>query len=355
MADEIVKQEIDRRDFLRAAAAAMIAASAAGTGAALLMEQKQAGLIAISPPIESLPIPSVANPGPEFVTLRSQMAAVQAENFRLQTQLASAQGQLELIGRSNDQQYGSQVEVWQLQLDDANSQVASLGGQVTLLAGLVELYEHLDAVDLTAVASEGVATVSSILTGVIEEMPAVSEGIQAGREALDDFEEQIPSLEEGQRWLIDQVELLDGLYAALETALQNSVDVAGTFLQRLNQWFQDILKWLPFGLGDRAATIMNALADLLESVPETIEGAQTRVAGPLDLWLERDGQETHLHKQLIRPVRIGVLDKASKTVTQVEALDFVYQSRLAEPVIAAVERQQLIRDQIETYRQNNLL
>ena len=355
MADEIVNQEIDRRDFLRAAAAATIAAAAAGTGAALLMEQKQAGPIAISPPLKSLPNPSVANPGPEFVTLRSEMAAVQAENFRLQTQLASAQGQLELIGRSNDQQYGSQVEAWQLQLDDANSQVASLGGQVTLLAGLVELYEHLDEVDLTSVASEGVATVSSILTGVIEEMPAVSEGIQAGREALDDFEEQIPSLEEGRRWLIEQVELLDGFYAALETALQNSVDVAGTFLQKLNQWFQDILKWLPFGLGDRAATIMNALANLLESVPETIEGAQTRVAGPLALWLEQDGQETRLHKQLIRPLRIGALDKASKTVTQVEALDFVYQSRLSEPVIAAVERQQLIREQIDTYRQNNLL
>jgi len=355
MAGEIVKPEIDRRGFLRAAAAATIAATAAGTGAALLMEQKQGGPIAISPPRDSLPIPSVANPSPEFVTLRSEMAAVQAENFRLQTQLASARGQLELIGRSNDQQYGSQVDAWRLQLDDANSQVASLGGQVTLLAGLVELYEHLDAVDLPTVASEGVATVSTILTGVIEEMPAVAEGIQAGREALDNFEDQIPSLEEGQLWLIEQVDALDGFYAALETALQNSVDVAGTFLQKLDRWFQDILKWLPFGIGDRAATIMNTLTDLLESVPETIEGAQTRVAGPLALWLERDGQETRLHKQLIKPVRIGALDKASRTVSQVEALDSIYQSRLADPVIAAAEQQQLIREQIATYRQNNLV
>ena len=355
MADEIVRQEIDRRGFLRAAAAATMAAAAAGTAVALLMEQKQAGPIAVSPPFETLPITSVADPSPEFVSLSSQMSAVQAENFRLQTQLAAAQGQLELIGRTNDQQYGSEVEAWRLQLDDANSQVASLGAQVTLLAGLVELYEHLDAVDLATVASEGVATVSSILTGVIEEVPAVAEGIQAGRDALEDFEEQIPSLEEGQRWLIEQMDVLNGLYTAVETALQNSVEVAGTFLQKLNQWFQDIQKWLPFGIGDRAATIMNALADLLESVPETIDGAQTRVAGPLDLWLERDGQETRLHKQLIRPVRVSALDRASRTVTQVEALDSIYQSRLAEPVIAATERQRLIREQITTYRQNNLV
>jgi hypothetical protein len=355
MADEIVNQDIDRRGFLRAAAAAAVAAAAAGTGAALLMEQKQDGPTIISPPFESLPVPFVADPAPEFVTLRSQMAAVQAENFRLQTQLASAQGQLELISRTNEQQNGSQAEAWRLQLDDANTQVASLGGQVTLLAGLVSLYEQLDAVDITAVASEGVATVSGILTGVIEEVPSVTEGIQAGRDALDEFEDQIPSLEEGQRWLVEQVEVLNGYYAALEIALQNSVDVAGSFLQKLDRWFQDILKWLPFGIGDRAATIMNALADLLESVPETIDGAQTQVAGPLNQWLERDGQETRLHKHLIRPVRNSAFDRASRTVTQVEALDSVYQSRLAEPVIAAAEQQRLIREQIATYRQNNLV
>ncbi len=355
MADEIVRHELDRRGFLRAAAVATLAAAATGTGAALLVEQKQTGQIAISQPLESLPIPPVANPSPEYVNLRSEVVGLQAENFRLQTQLASTQGQLELIDNANDQQYGSQVEPWRLQLDDANSQIASLGGQVTLLAGLIELYEHLDAVDLANVAGEGLATVSSLLTGVITEVPAVAEGIEAGQKALDDFEEQIPSLEEGQRWLIEQVEALNAYYSALETALQSSVELAGTFLQKLNRWFQDILKWLPFGLGDRAAITMNALADLLERVPETIEGAQTRVAGPLNLWLERDGQDTRLHKQLIKPVRNSALDRASRTVSQVEALDSIYQSRLVEPVIAAAEQQQLIREQIVTYRQNNLV
>ena len=355
MANEIVKQDIDRRGFLLAAAAAAVAATAAGTGAALLIDQKQAGPITVSPPFDPLSVPVVANPSPEFVALRSQMAAVQAENFRLQTQWASATGQLELIGRSNEQQNGGQSQAWQLQLDEAHTQVATLGSQVTLLAGLVALHEQLDALDFSAVASEGVATVSSILTGVIEEVPAVTEGIQAGREALDDFEEQIPSLEEGQRWLIEQVEVLNGYYATLETALQNSVGGVGSFLQKLNRWFQDILKWLPFGIGDSAATIMDALADLLESVPDTIEGAQTQVAGALDQWLEKDGQETRLHKQLIRPVRNSALDRASRTVAQVEALDSVYQSRLAEPVIAAAEQQRLIREQIVTYRDNNLV
>ena len=355
MANEAIKQEVDRRGFLRAAAAATLAAAAAGTGAALLVDQKRAGQITVSQPFESFPVPAAANSSAEFVNLRSQMAGLQAENFRLQTQLAAAQGQLDLIDRTRDQQYGSQVEPMRLQLDEANSLVASLGGQVALLGGLVELYEHLDDVDLAAVAGEGVATVSSILSGVIEEVPAVAEGIQAGRDALDDFEEQIPSLEEGQRWLIEQVDVLNGFYIALEEALQNSAEVAGTFLQKLNHWFQDILKWLPFGIGDRAATTMSALADLLERVPETIEGAQTRVAGPLDQWLEKDGEVTRVQKQLIKPVRISALDKASRTVSQVEALDSIYQARLAEPVIAAAEQQRLIREQITAYRQNNLV
>lgn len=355
MAEQLTKPEFNRRGFLQAAAAATVAAATTGTAAALLTSQSRTRPITVPSPAESLPMPKVTSPSPAFVTLRSQMAAVQAENVRLQTRLAASQSQLELVRGAGNQQNGAELEAWRIQLDDAHTQVASLGGQVSLLAGLVQLYEQLDEIDLNTVASDGIATVSSILSGVIEEVPAVAEGIQAGRDALDDFEEQIPSLEEGQNWLLNQMEVLDGFYLTIETALQNTVGVTGTFLEKLNLWFKDILKWLPFGIGDRATAIMDALADLLEQVPETIDGVQTEVVGPLTLWLEKDGDDTQLHRQLIRPVRENALDKASTTVAQVQALDAVYQSRLADPVIEAAEQQQLIRDQIVSYRQVNLI
>jgi hypothetical protein len=230
-----------------------------------------------------------------------------------------------------------------------------LSDEVSLLAGLVALYEQFDTVDLEALASEGVNTVGSILAGVMEEVPAVAEGIQAGRDALDDLEEQIPALEAGHLWLQDRVAVLGRSFSDVEVALENVVGIAGSFLQKLNQWFQDILRWLPFGIGDRTNATMGVIATLLDSVPDTIDGLQTQVSDPLAFWFGRDGPETRIQEQVIRPVRNEALDKAAVTVTQIESLDAVYQSRLAQPVAEAIEQQRLIREQITAFREANLV
>lgn len=352
MAEKTGKKPVDRRGFLVAAAAATVAAAATGTTAALIYDKKKDGLVN---PV-SLDNPPLKDPASsDMAAMRSQMATIQAENERLQIRLAAAQGQLDLMGRTSQSNGAFDIEAWRAQLDEANSHVASLSGEVSLLAGLVALYEQLDAVDLGALASEGVNTVSSILEGVMEEVPGVAEGIQAGQEALVELEEQIPAIEEGHKWLQEQVDVLGESFSAIEGALDNVVDIAGSFLQKLNQWFQDILRWLPFGIGDKTNTTMGVIAALLDSVPNTIDGLQTQVADPLALWLEKDGHVTRIQQRIITPVRHTALDKAALTVTQIQSLDEVYQSRLAEPVSEAIAIQESIREQIVAYRQANLV
>jgi len=353
MVEEAGKKPVDRRGFLLAAAAATVAAAATGTTAALINEKKREGSARSS----SLDNPSAKAPTPlsEMATMRSEMAAIQAENERLQIRLAAAQGQLDLLDRTGQSNGRSGMEGWQTQLDEANSRVVSLAGEVSLLSGLVALYEQLDAVDLGVLANTGVNTVSSILEGIMEGIPGVAEGIQAGQDALEELEDQIPAIEEGHRWLQGQLEELGESFSAIEGALDNVVDIAGNFLQKLNQWFQDILRWLPFGLGDKTNTTMGVIATLLDSVPNTIDGLQTQVSDPLALWFEKDGPVTRIQQRIISPVRHTALDKATLTVTQIQGLDEVYQSRLAEPVKEALEKQESIREQIVAYRQANLV
>lgn len=353
MVEKAGKKPVDRRGFLVAAAAATVAAAATGTTAALINDKKKDGL----PNQASLENPSfkVSPTSNDMAVMRSQMAAVQAENERLQIRLAAAQGQLDLMSRTNQNDGEFDLEGWRVQLDEANSRVASLTGEVSLLSGLVALYEQLDDVDLAALASEGVSTVSSILDGVMEEVPGVADGIQAGQDALEELEEQIPAIEEGHKWLRAQLDDLEDSFSAVEGALDNVVDIAGSFLQKLNQWFQDILRWLPFGIGNKANTTMGVIAAFLDSVPNTIDGLQTQVSDPLAFWVEKDGQVTRLQQRIITPVRHTALDKAALTVTQIQSLDEVYQSRLAEPVSEAIEKQESIREQIVAYRQANLV
>jgi hypothetical protein len=142
---------------------------------------------------------------------------------------------------------------------------------------------------------------------------------------------------------------------AAEMTLNSVLKVGGSFLQLLNRWFEDILKWLPFGIGENALAIMSSLDDLLASVPETLDGLQANVARPLDVWLERDGADNRLQRRLIKPVREEALDRADSTVSRLADVHDVYQVRLREPVTALAERQRLVREQIAQYRQNNFL
>ncbi len=356
MSEEIVHADIDRRGFLKAAVATAAVASATGTGAALLLKEKDKN-IAIPPPSLPESLPPALTARTELVELRALLATTQADNSRLQVRVSALQSQLELA-RKAAAGNGSAIDegaMWQAQLEEANSSNANLIEEIGLLRGLVELYEQLDAADVAAVVGGGLAAVGGVLAGLVDEVPSVKEGVQAGKLALDEFEGQLPQLQEGKQWLAGQMESLSRLYKTTELALRNGVKAAGTFLHLLEEWFQDILKWLPFGIGDKAASIMHALSGLLGEIPTTLDGLQANIVNPLDVWLEEEKGETRLQRRIIKPVREQALDRADQTFEQVNVLHSVYEGQLVEPVHAATEQQKNIRSLISQYRQTHNL
>lgn len=351
MSEKQLDTDINRRGFLKAAVVTAVAATTAGSAAGLLLKEKGQAPVALPPLVQNGPLPDVRGIGSETVELRSHLAAAQAENTRLQVRLSAAQSQLELSRKTDVGQDNTALEAWRLQLDEANVQVASLSDEVSGLQGLVNLYEQLEAVDLAAVAGSGLAAVSGVLGELAEDVPSVTEGIQAGQEALAEFEEQLPLLKEGHQWLTDRANLISQLYQATERALQQAVHSTGSLLQQLNEWFQDILKWLPFGIGDKAAKILDTIAQLLVEIPDTLEGIHKQIAIPLDTWLEEQDGELRIQRRLVKPVRENALSRAAQTINHVETLQNVYQIQLAEPIEVASDNYQAIRSRIDEYRQ----
>jgi len=350
MSEKYARDDVNRRGFLKAAIVAAAAAAATGSTAGLLLKGKSQPT-APSPPLPKVDPPlGVQIPNPDLTSLQAKLASTQAENNRLQIRLSSVQSQLELANNPASIQGPNDLEAWQLQLDEKNVQNASLLEEVSILRGLVELYEQVEAIDLAAVAGSGLAAVDGILGEMIDELPAVNEGIEAGHRALNEFEEQVPAIKEGRQWLTGQIGLISDSYQQIEIALANAVKGVGSFLQQFNKWIQDVLKWLPFGIGDKAAAILDALSHLLAEMPGTFDGLQAKIGAPLDVWLEDDGGETRLQRRLVKPVRENALNKASGTLNKVETMRTVYQSELAEPVTSAVENHQVIRERINEYR-----
>jgi len=341
-------QVVSRRKFIKAAALTAVAASATGAGAALYNQSLPADAVITS--VSNNPAPvvntAVSASSPTGSDLFTRLASAQAENVRLQAALDAAQRQLTNL-QQNNQSAASNSEALTVELGQANEHIG-------VLAGLISLYEQLDAVDMETAVQNGLTTFSGNIETMLAEVPTLAESIEMGRQALQNFESQIPVLDNGRLWLIDHLSKIEGYFQAVEQLLADAVDRVGPFLQMLTDWFASVRKWLPFGLGQTATTIMQSITDLIMETPNTINGLDTNITQPLNVWLNRDqNNETALHQTLIKPIRDDLMPKADTAVSKVQQMDETYKTALKEPVETAVASQRVIRNLIAEYRQQH--
>lgn len=347
MSNDYDNQQVNRRSFLKGAAVTALAATAVGAGAAKLNQQSQTTTIDVaSEPVQPVQT-AVSLPPQDPTESLTQLASVQAENIQLQAALAAAEQQIATM-RQADITSTTQTEALTIKLDDANQQVG-------LLAGLLALYEQLDEVDLSVVLENGLSTVSTTITDLIDDLPSLEEGLQLGESALNEFEAQIPLVQNGRFWLTNQSDKLDLYFTAIEKILEKTVDRVGPFFDMLHNWFEEVKKWLPFGFGEKAAEVMQSITALLIETPDTISGMRSNIKEPLNLWLADDGDEIPLQQNLLKPVRSQVLSKASNASGKAKQIESTYFTQLVEPVETAVNRHHALRELITTYRnQHNI-
>lgn len=340
MSEKYPEEQINRRKFLKAAAVTAVAATATGAGASLLNSQKSNPQ---TPPAQLLTAAIQKNSSTD--ELISQLAALQAENVRLQADLDLANYRLSAQETAVNET-GTAVQTMSAELDAAHQQIGILGGLVTL-------YEQLDDTDLSAIVEEGLQSVSAVIADAVDELPGLSDGLAWGRQALTELDEQIPLLENGRSWLTDQTDKMHRYYTAVEALLETAVEQVGPFLQMFNEWVQKILNWLPFNLGQRTSTIMDALTTLLLETPSTLAGLHTNVAEPLDVWLGRPDTEAPLRQNLIKPMQDQVLTKADTVAAKTTQVKTVYEAEMVRRVGTAVAARQQIRTLIQSYRQQH--
>lgn len=338
------QSEINRRGFLKAAAVTAVAATATGTGAALIKQANQsaATTITTAPAAPTLSVPplTVNNAGAESF---AQLASVQADNIRLQAALDAANRQLASL-----QQHDANAQATNQSIQ---TELAAANEQIGVLAGLVALYEQLEEVDLDAVLANGLTAVNESLATLLDDIPTLEEGLAAGQLALAEVEEHIPVLENGRVWLDGQLGKLETYFQQVEYLLIDAVEAVGPFLQMLEEWFTGIKKWLPFGIGERATNIMQSITTLLIETPGTVSGINNNIAQPLDVWLAKDDQnEIAFKNKLIKPMRENVMAKTSETLTKARQVETTYTANLKEPLETAVANKQSVRELITNYR-----
>jgi hypothetical protein len=275
----------------------------------------------------------------------AQLAASQAENMQLRAQLDQALRDLEAARAGEGNARGAH-DALSLELDGARTQLGVLGG-------LVALYQQLDEADLGGVVENGLGVVGEKLGELLGGVPALSIGLDGGQLALSEIEAHIPLLDNGRQWLGVQAEKMSGFYGEVESWLKQAVDRVGNFLEMLAEWFAGLRRWLPFGAGEKAAGVMDALTKLLAETPSTIAGLDTNIAQPLDVWLQRIDGEPALQRRLVRPLRDEVIGRARTTADQATQVGALFEQQLAAPSRAALSNRATLRQAIADYRAQN--
>ncbi len=357
MTENYDDETVSRRNFMRNLGIAILAATTAGTGAAMVSKEfhrtsPSAPMIKELPPAQ-IPVPAVQS-AQAVVTahndageLLQRLAESQAENMRLQAMLEAAQRDLDSLSVTNDSNRSATEEL-SLQLAGANEQIGILGG-------LVALYDQLDAVDVTGTIQSGMSAVAETITDLVDQTPALSEGILLGQQALAEVEEHLPVLEDGRIWMDAQMSKLGAFYETVELVLQSVIDSVGSFLEMVEDWFINVQKWLPFGIGTKAANVVDSLSALVAETPQTISGLNSYLAQPLDQWLAHEDGAPRLQQRLIKPVREQVLAEANETISRAQQVQAAYQEQMAIPVEATLANRELVRNQIAEYRQRHLV
>lgn len=342
-------QQVSRRGFLKAAAVTGAAAVVTGTGAATIMQQSANAPLTTTVVSAPTALPAAPLPNPAYTTaneMLAKLAAAQAENVRLQAALDAATRQLTGVSSDNQDSMAA-TEALNVQLGEANNQIG-------ILAGLVSLYEHLDSVDVETAVENGLTAVSGTINNILDDIPTLEEGLAMGELALAEVENHIPLLDNGRLWLDNHTEKLNTYFVAIENILAEVLESAGPILEMLNNWFEGIKKWLPFGIGQKAANVMQSITMLLIETPATISGLDTNITQPLSVWLAADNDnEIPLRKNLIKPIREQVLAQTTNVVGKTKQIEAAYAEQLRDPVESAVSSQRAIRGLIAAYREEN--
>lgn len=345
----MAENEMSRRGFLKGLVVMVTAGAATGGGAAALMKLRKGETVfetmGPTPPVVNVPTTAPVQTNAGNNDLLARLAEAQAENLRLRAELTATQNRLQALEAANGD--ASQVNA-ALQAELTNAQ-----NQVGLLAGLVALYEQLEQVDLADVVGNGIAAVGEAWNDLTGRVPGLEEGLSLGSLVLDDFERQIPLVAAGRTWVDLHLARLELLFQTSQQVLSAVLETAGDFFSLLAAWFADVLKWVPFGMGDKASSVITALTDLLQETPQTISGLHSNVLDPLNPWLEKQGDEVALQSKLVKPLRENALNPAVEVAGKVRQTHETYVAQLAEPAQQLVNQRQTMQELIRQYREKH--
>lgn len=221
------------------------------------------------------------------------------------------------------------------------------------LRTLVGLYEGLERVGIDAIIQTGVNLVRGTLdavrngTRLLRNGITLSEnGLKAFQQLLDALYPQLDRAGAGLTTLMSRYHAAEGVViAVLGTALPLTESIRG--------FFNALVEKIPFGIGDNIKRSVDALVNLIQVIPATIESIDTDLLKPVRENLFPAGAASPAKATVVDSMTSNLLEPLRSFLDDIERLANSWDRDLAAPVQTALADRQKIRDQIAAYRQQN--
>ncbi len=353
--------QISRRRFITAVGAASIVSGAAGARLASRQNQSGPAIISVSPEPEfndaqfdrPTAEPVITNPA-ELTQAQDQVTRLTAENNQLMADYSALQQEMETLKAS----LSGQTD----QVTELETQLASAVKGRSAALGLVALYEQLEDIDISETFQSGISAVGDAWDEFIDDLPDTSVRLEEIKAVVTDFDSQIPSFQTARAWLSTRLELMQRDNNLLQEVLQAISEPAGSLLEMLGRWFDEVRSWLPARFLETANNVIESILSLMAGLPVTIDGTQSNVVAALDGWFADDDDPDNaspespiIRKRLFSPLANETLPQTISMLQKTRIAKQKYEANLVSQVTDKIQKRQAVEQLISEFRERNEL
>jgi hypothetical protein len=223
--------------------------------------------------------------------------------------------------------------------------------ELTRLRTLVGMYEQLEKIGIDAIIGAGMSVVRGALDAVRAGLKLLRDGITATESALKNFQTMLDSLRNATNGATLVLNDLSGKLRAAETVITTALGTAAApIAESIARFFTELIKKIPFGIGDEILRAVNSLTDLIRAVPTSVDALSKQLFKPMTDMLFPATGVAPVQTNLFDPIAKNLLEPLKKVLGDLDTLIAKWDNDFTTPVQKALNDRAQIRKKIAEYR-----
>lgn len=223
--------------------------------------------------------------------------------------------------------------------------------ELARLRTLVGLYEQLEKIGIDAIVGAGMSVVRGALDAVRAGLKLLRDGITGAESAMKNFQTTLDSLRSAMNGANLVVNDLSGKLRAAETVITSALGTAAApIADTIGKFFTELIKKIPFGIGDEILRAINSLTDLIRTVPTAVDSLSKQLFTPMTNLLFPATGVAPVQANLFDPITKNLLEPLKKMLGDLDTLITKWETDFTTPVQKALDDRAKIRKQIAEYR-----